>query len=255
MLKKYFERFENFVFDMNGTIWRWSELVPGFAQVFQILENFGKNVYLFTDSTLLTKEGFVNKLKTFGIEMEKERIVTPSQVAVKLFQGKKVFCIGEGLITELRKANVKVTDSRADAVLIGMDRNVNYDKLRKACEMVLENVKLYKTSKNNVFFNGSRIMPNAGAIAKVVEATTGKKAELIGAPSKYMVKEFEELNLEPEKTVLFGDECDTDIALGNVLGYTTVLVTTGKDGEADYLKARGINEPKLVMKSVKGILK
>jgi ribonucleotide monophosphatase NagD (HAD superfamily) len=70
-----------------------------------------------------------------------------------------------------------------------------------------------------------------------------------------MVEVFRSLQLDPKKTILFGDECDSDIALGNLLGYTTVLVTTGRDGEADYLKARGINEPTLIIKSVKNILR
>jgi len=255
MLKKFFDKFENFIFDLGGTVWKWNFLIKGFEEVYQILENFGKNIYFFTDNTLLTREGYVNKLRSFGIETGKEKIITPSKVATRLFEGKKVFCIGEGLITDLRKGNVKVASGKVDAVIVGLDRAVNYEKLSKACELVLNGVKFYKTSKNNIFMYGEKILPGAGAISKVIELVTGKKSELLGAPSKYMVREFESLDLEPKKTVLFGDECDSDIALGNTLGYTTVLVTTGRDKEVDYLKARGINEPNLIIKSVKGILR
>ncbi len=255
MLKKFFKRFDNFIFDLGGTTWKWNFLIKGFEEVYQILENFGKNIYFFTDNTLLTREGYVNKLKSFGIETDINRIITPSLVAAKLFKGKKVFCIGEGLITDLRKGDVKVTSSNADAVLIGLDRSLNYEKLAKAVELVLKGVKFYKTSKNNVFMFGEKLLPGTGAISKVIELTTGKKSELLGSPSKHMVREFDSLGLDSKKTVLFGDECDSDIALGNMLGYTTVLVTTGRDKEVDYLKARGVNEPNLIIKSVKGILR
>lgn len=254
MLKKFFQKFENFIFDLDGTVWRWTELIKGFEKVYQILRNLGKNIYFVTDSTLLTRDGYAKKLQNFGLDVKADHIINPSLPAVEILRGKKVFCIGEGLITDLRKAGIKVTSSNPDAVLVGMDRTVNYEKLSMAVGFIMKGAVFFKTAKSNIFINGNKILPGTGAIAKVIELTTGKKPQLIGAPSKYMVNVFESLGLKPEKTVLFGDECDSDIALGNVLGYTTVLVTTGRDGEIDYLKARGINEPNLVLKSVEDVL-
>ncbi len=255
MLKRLFDKFENFIFDLDGTVWRWNYLIRGFERVYQILKNLGKNIYFFTDNTLLTQEGYVKKLQNFGIDAQKESVITPSLIACEILQGKKVFCIGEGLITDLRKAGIKVTDSKPDAVLIGMDRTVTYEKLSRAVDMILNKAEFYKASKSNVFLNGEKILPGTGAIAKVVELASRRKPVLLGAPSKYMVNYFKSLNLNPERTVLFGDECDSDIALGNLLKYTTVLVTTGRDGEIEYLKARGVNEPRLVLKSVAEILR
>lgn len=255
MLKKFFQEFENFIFDLGGTVWRWNELIKGFEKVYQILRNLGKNIYFITDNTLLTRDGYAKKLQNFGIDAKVDQIINPSIPATKIFKGKKVFCIGEGLITDLRKAGIKVTSSNPDVVLVGMDRTVNYEKLSMAVDFVMKNANFFKTSKSNLFINGNKILPGTGAIAKVIELTTGKKPQLIGSPSKHIAAILESLGLEAEKTVIFGDECDSDIALGNMLGYTTVLVTTGRDGEIDYLKARGINEPKLVLKSVEDILR
>ncbi len=254
MLKKFFQKFENFIFDLDGTVWRWTELIKGFEKVYQILRNLGKNVYFVTDNTLLTRDGYAKKLQNFGLEVKVSQVFNPSIPAAEIFEKKKVFCIGEGLITDLRKAGVKVTSSKPDAVLVGMDRMVNYEKLSMAVDFVMRDAAFFKASKSNVFINGKKILPGTGSIAKVIELTAGKKPQLVGCPSKYMASVFESLSLDPEKTVIFGDECDSDIALGNTLGYTTVLVTTGRDGEIDYLKARGLNEPKLVLKSIEGVL-
>jgi len=246
--------FENFIFDLDGTVWKWTELIKGFEKVYQILKRLGKEVYFVTDNTLLTRDGYAKKLQNFGIDVKPNHIINPSIPATKILKNKKVFCIGEGLITDLRKAGIKVTSSNPEVVLVGMDRTVNYEKLSMAVEFIMKGASFFKTSKSNIFINGNKILPGTGAIAKVIELTTGKKSKLLGAPSKYMVEVFESINLDPKKTVLFGDECDSDIALGNMLGYTTVLVTTGKDSTIEYLKARGINEPKLVLKSIEEIL-
>ncbi len=254
MLKRFFEKFDNFVFDLGGTIWKWDYLLDGVRETLQILRNFEKNVYFFTDNTILTREGIVNKLRRFGLSVETDNVITSTQAAVKVFERKKVYVIGEGLITEFRKHNIKVVTSGVDAVVIGLDRNMGYEKIVKAIELVEKGAKLYKMSKSNIFLNGDKKLPDAGAISKLIETVTGKKAFLIGSPSKYMVELFKELDLDSEKTVLIGDECDSDIALGNTLGYTTVLVTTGIDTEMDYLKARGINEPNLIINSIRDIL-
>ena len=256
MLKRFFQEFENFVFDLDGTTWRWTELSEDFYRVYQALVREGKNIYFISDNTLLTREGLLKKLHNFGIEAKLENLVTPSLIAKDVLLGKRVFCIGEGLITDLRKHGIKVSSSKPDAVVVGMDRTLTYEKLCKAVEFVVEGTGLFKTSKSPVFINGRKLYPGVGAIAKLLEMVCNKKAELLGAPSKFMINFIStELNLDPKKTVLFGDECDTDMALGNMLGFTTVLVISRKEKEIEYLKARGINEPKIVIKSLKQILR
>lgn len=255
MLNKEFENFDNFIFDLDGTVWRWTELIPKAIQVFQILKRKEKNVFFITNNTVLTREGFAKKLQGFGIETEMNKIINPSLVARRLFKDKKVFCIGEGLISELRKARIKIVESKPDAVLVSENRTVNYDLMSKACGILSNGAGFYKTAIGGAWMYGKGKRLGAGAIAAAIESCCGRRATLIGKPSQYMIDEIKSFNFDPEKTVLFGDECNADVALGNSLGFKTVLVLTGRDNEKDYLVATGINEPKLVLKSIANILK
>ena len=203
----------------------------------------------------MTREGFAKKLQNFGIKASTNQIINPSLVAKKLLKDKKVFCIGEGLITELRRARIKVVESKANAVLVSENRNVNSETMSKACNIIKNGVDFYKTAVGGVWVYGKSKKIGAGAIAAAIESCAGREAVLIGKPSQYMLDEVGALSLEPEKTVLFGDECNSDVALGNTLGFKTVLVLTGRDKEKDYLVATGINEPKLVLKSIANILR
>lgn len=255
MLDKRFSGFDNFIFDLDGTVWYWTELIPKATQVFQVLRRYEKNVLFVTNNTLLTREGLAKKLQNFGIEAVRKQILNPAITAINLFQGKRVFCLGEGIITDLRSAKIKVVDSKPDVVSICNDRMLTYEKLAKACDFVNTGTKLYKDAAGGVWFYGKKRMPGSGAIAAAVENCCGKSAELYGKPSAHMIKIIRLLNLKPDKTVWFGDECDSDIVMGNKLGFKTALVLTGRDSEKDYLSAKGDFEPKMVIKSIASILK
>ena len=254
MIEKRFKGFDNFLFDLDGTVWLWTELIPKADKVFQTLEELGKNIFFITNNCLLTRTGFAKKLQGFGIETKTENIINPTLAAIRIFRRKTVYCIGEGIITDLRRAKIKVRE-RADNVLVSDDRKVTYDKLAKACNLVEDGAKFYKTASGGIWVVKGKRFPGTGAIASVIELTVGKEAELIGKPSKHMLNILKEFRFDSKRTVLFGDECDSDIAVGNRLNFKTVLVLTGKHKERDYLKARGIEKPDIVLRSVANILK
>lgn len=254
MIDKRFKGFDNFLFDLDGTIWLWSELIPKVDKVMETLEELGKNIFFITNNCVLTRIGFAKKLQGFGIKAKTEEIINPSLAAIKLFKRKIVYCIGEGIITDLRRAKIRVRE-KADNVLVSDDRKVTYYKLVKACNLVEGGANFYKTASGGVWIVKGKRIPGTGAIASVIELTIRKKAELIGKPSKYMLNVLESFKFNPTKTILFGDECDSDIKIGNILNFKTVLVLTGKHKERDYLMARGFEAPDIVLKSVANILK
>ncbi len=254
MLDRKFSEFENFVFDLDGTVWYWTRLVERASSVFTELKRQGRRVHFVTNNSLLTREGFANKLQNFGISARPKQITTPSEVAVKLFRNKKVFCIGEGMITGLRKEKVALTDHNPDVVVMAEDRSITYDKLAKACILVEDGAKFYKTAEGRIFFYGNKRIPGGGALAAVIESCTYKKAELIGKPSDHMAHIVRELKLDPEKTIFVGDELNTDIATGKKLGFTTALTLTGRDKKKDYESATE-NEPDFVLKSIADLVK
>lgn len=255
MLNRKFEDFDNFVFDLDGTVWYWTRLVDKASSVFSELRRQGKRVHFITNNTLLTKEGFAKKLQGLGISVRPEQVTTPSEVAVSLFKRKKVFCIGEGMITELRNNRIALTDHKPDVVLMAEDRGITYDKLAKACILVEGGAKFYKTAEGRIFFFGNKRIPGGGALATVIESCTYKKAELIGKPSEHMTHIVRGLGLEPEKTVFVGDELNTDVLLGKRLGFTTALTLTGRDTRKDYEIAKGDTEPDFVLKSIADLVK
>ena len=78
-------------------------------------------------------------------------------------------------------------------------------------------------------------MPDIGAMMSLVEASTGRKADVvIGKPNPGIVDALaEQWGLANGTLVMVGDRLYTDIALGETAGVRTVLVLTGETTRAD----------------------
>ena len=68
MIERKFKKYDNFVFDLDGTVWNWDNLIPKAINLFSILKKEKKNVYFVTNNTALTLAGFAKKLQNFGID-------------------------------------------------------------------------------------------------------------------------------------------------------------------------------------------
>jgi len=70
------------------------------------------------------------------------------------------------------------------------------------------------------------LWPGGGAIAAAIETAAGRRAEVAGKPHAPMV-EAVRAALGPGPTWVVGDRPETDMALGRVGGWGTVLVLSG----------------------------
>ena len=92
-----FEKYKCFVFDLDGTIWWWSELCPGAKEVVDTLRDEGKEVYFLTNNSMLSPQGFVERLGKLGIKTEVDKIICPADFIAtfltfnKLIKWGKVF--------------------------------------------------------------------------------------------------------------------------------------------------------------------
>lgn len=71
-------------------------------------------------------------------------------------------------------------------------------------------------------------LPGAGVNVKAVEKASGKQPIVIGKPYIPMFQYIsEKYSVDANRSVMFGDRCDTDIKFGRNAGTKTVLVGTG----------------------------
>ncbi|MEM5854912.1 MAG: HAD-IIA family hydrolase [Candidatus Aenigmatarchaeota archaeon] len=229
-----FSRFKSFVFDLDGTIWNWKELLPGAKELLENLRKKGKQVLFITNNTMLRRKDLVKKLKDFGVECKENELIS-SAIAISeyiKFKGGKVFVIGENLKEDLKEEGIEVDEENPRYVVVGHDVDFNFNKLTSAVRYVKKGAELIAAAQGRYFVFGDEFIPGTGTIVKAIEYTCNKRAKLLGKPSDFMchiVQLF--VQSSRKETVVFGDELRADIGLAKKCGYFSVLVKTGVDKE------------------------
>lgn len=251
--EKTLKNVKNFVFDLDHTIWYWSELVPGVKRTIRRLKAKNKRVFYATNNSLLTREELANKLTDLGLKTQPDRIVSSPYVAAKTFVQKgveEVYAVGEsGLVDELEAEHIK-TSKDADHVVVGMDRNFSFWKAAQAADLVRQGADLWTVGQGATFRAGDRHLPGTRALLNtIITASDAEEVRNIGKPSRFFFKRVkEEFPIMPGNAVFIGDSLQTDIVLGNKLGLQTGLVLTGHSSEDDLRDVEGLEVPDFVFR-------
>jgi glycerol 3-phosphatase-2 len=255
------DRYEAFILDLDGVLYRGDDPVPGAAQAIAGLRHRGPRIVFLTNNSARTPDGVAEKLTRLGIPADPAEVVTSAQAAARLVAGNAgsratAFVVGEeGVRTALADAGVEVVDGapdRTDLVVVGWDRHADYDKLRTASVLVQRGARLIATNADASYpAPGGELWPGAGALLAAVETTTGVQAEVAGKPHQPLFEEALRRTGSREALVV-GDRIDTDIEGAMAAGLDSALVLSGAAGPADLLDANAL--PVGVMKDVRGLL-
>lgn len=253
-----------FVFDLDGVVYRGTQPLPGAVDTIATLRQLGHQVYFFTNNSTKTRASYAEKLRGMGIPADEDHIMT-SSYATALYlteqgaQGASVFVIGEnGPKAELSAVGMEIVEDsgKADYVIVGMDRQFTYDKLRKAQQAIFHGAKFIATNRDNTFpLEDGLVVPGGGAIVSAIEAAAGVTPILIGKPEVYAMRKVLDLaHSSPNDSVIVGDRLDTDVLVGKRLGANTVLVLTGVTTEKDLESAPSELQPDIVINQLPEML-
>ncbi len=254
------QEIDNFVFDLDGTVWEWNRLKDGVKETIVDLADRGKDIYYITNSAMLSREGYADKLRDFGLPVERDsRVISASYIASEIFDAKdirKAFVIGEeGLMDELGRNGIAHSEE-AGHVLVAVDRNFSYWKMAKAADLIRAGADLWATSIDSYWWAGDRAMPGTNALTAAVKlAADTDDVEVVGKPSAYARDVVtDEWGLRPTNTILIGDNLSSDIVLGNKIGCKTALVLGGASTEEDLNDAGPQEKPHIVFRSFDRIM-
>ncbi len=226
------ERYDAFLFDLDGVLYRGAEATPGAAAALARLRAAGKGLAFVTNNSSRTPEDVADHLSSLGVVASPAEVETSSLVTASLLRERGVataFVVGEtGLTTALREHGIETIGEpdRADVVVVGWDRSADYAKLRTASLLVQRGASLVATNADASFPAPDGLWPGAGALLAVIETTTGVSAEVIGKPhAPIFLAALERAG--GGRPLVIGDRLDTDIAGAAALGWDSLLVLTG----------------------------
>jgi len=230
------EKYDYFIFDLDGTIYRGEHLIPHADEVINQLKAIGKKIVFVSNKTTGTAIDYYHLLKNWGLNVEKDEIINSTIVVTNYlkqnFNHDKFFAIGEdSFINEIEKVGLKFSaePDEIKIILITLDRTLDYSKLEIAARALEKGARFFAANIDDTCPVDNGEVIDAGSTISALEKRTHRKLELhFGKPSEFMFNEIQNrLQFIPSKTLLIGDRLETDIIMGNRFGIDTALVSTG----------------------------
>jgi 4-nitrophenyl phosphatase len=238
---------KSLILDMDGVLWKADAPIGNLPVIFDRIRTRDLKVVFATNNGSRTPEQYIERLAGFGVKVEPWQVVTASlgvaHLLSKIFPSRgPVFAIGEaGLKFALCEKGFELLSieeaQKAQAVVMGIDRDINFIKICEAALLVQRGVPFYATNPDKTFPTPRGEIPGAGAWISVIITATGIEPVFAGKPAPYLLElACERLGTSKEETLVVGDRLETDIAGGQGAGYPVALVLSGvstrKQGEA-----------------------
>lgn len=227
------KKYKGYLIDLDGTMYKGTERIE---EASHFVDYLVKNEipYLFvTNNSSQTPKQVAKKLNEFQIKASEDRVFTTSQATANYIAQKKeqatVYMIGEaGLREAIQTSGLHLVDENPDYVVVGIDRDISYEKYAKACIAVRNGADFISTNADIAIPTERGLLPGNGALTSVIAVSTNTAPIFIGKPEKIIVEQaLEVLGVAKEDTLMVGDNYDTDIMAGMNCGIDTLLVHTG----------------------------
>lgn len=232
------DAYDAVLLDLDGVLFRGQARIAGAPETVEELRSRGKGVVFVTNNASRTPDQVAEQLARVGIDASPEEIETAALTAARILSERgvqRVFAIGQaGVLEALERAGIAVVglERGPEAVVVGLDRAITYDKLRDASLAVQMGATLVATNGDTTFPAEDGLWPGAGALLAAVVATTGATPEILGKPDAAIFRSSLE-RAGGGRPLVVGDRLDTDIAGAVALGWDSLLVLTGVTAAAD----------------------
>lgn len=258
--------FSAFLLDLDGVVYRGDLLLPGARELVEWIDHTGRSVAFVSNNSFATVEEVTAKLARLGAPRPEGRVVTAGSATVHViaqrFPGGRVYPLaGASIATMLSDAGLQPVWMDAedgptpDAVMIGLDRTLTYERLARALDAALAGAALFAVNRDPRLPVEEGFRPGTGAVVAAVEAASGRQCEMVGKPAPGILHEaMQLLHATPEQTLMVGDGLDLDIVAGHAAGVTTALTLSGLTTGAEAAGATGPRKPELIYEDLAALL-
>ena len=228
--------------DLVGTLVKGKSMEPfeGAVERFNSLKS-KKRICIITNNTTDTPDVLRDKLHKAGFDLDGVVLLSPLTVLKEVLKGVKgkIYCIGsDAVVSTIRDAGKEISED-AEAVVVGLDLSLTYEKLTRATNLILNGAEFIGLHSNRLFLmEPGRVGPSVGATLSFLEYATSKRPRIIGKPEKEFYRTgLYLLGVEPEDVVVVGDDPISEVSAPQSIGMRAIFVKSGKYRECpDFAK-------------------
>jgi len=226
------ERFDVFLFDLDGVVYLGDELLPHARESLARLRSVGKMVLFLTNDPRPTRSEAARRLARLGVEAHQREIFASGWATARYLEQSGVrstYVVGSpGLVSEIREAGVEVVESgHPEAVVVGGDERTSYAHIERAVKLISGGARFVATNPDGSYPTPEGPVPGAGAVVAAIRAASNERpAVTLGKPYPEMFDlALEGLGVKTGRIVMVGDNPSTDILGAHRAGISGILVS------------------------------
>ncbi len=229
-----------FALDLDGTIWEGPRLLPGAIELVEHLRVAGIRLVFASNSSRHGSAALRRRLADLGIIATTEEMLAALDLAgteVRQHLGPvRVHSIGTDELDEILRScgHTIVRDEdgmKAEAVVVGIDPEFSYDRLRLAARAVASGAAFFAVNMDARFPVGpGEFDPGCGSLAEAIATASGVRPIAIGKPeSPFFRVAIERLGCSPQQAAMVGDSTASDMIGGRAAGMFTIWLNADPD--------------------------
>lgn len=231
--------------DLDGTVIRGVEVVPGAPEVVNELRQAGRAVQFITNNASRAPDEVAKYLTALGVRTAPEEVATSGQAAVVLLEsqlpaGAAVLILGtEALVAAVRSAGLRpvaVASERPAAVVQGHSPETGWAQLAEACLAIRGGAMWVACNVDRTLPTERGLLPGNGAMVAALQAATDREPTVAGKPARALLDAAVD-RIGAQRPLVVGDRLETDIAGAVAAGLDSLLVLSGVADAAALLAA------------------
>jgi len=250
--------YDAFLYDLDGTIYRGQEPVPGADRAVDEARQRGTKVRFVTNNASRGPDEVASHLTDIGIRTTPEEVSTSAQAAAavlaeKLQAGTTVLVVGsDALVHEVELKNLVTTrtyDDTAQAVVQGLSKDTGWRDLAEACVAIRAGALWVACNVDPTLPTERGPLPGNGSMVAALRMATGSEPVVAGKPATPLMDEAKR-SADARNPLVVGDRLDTDIAGAVAAGLDSLLVFSGVSTAQDLLDATDDMRPTYIAADV-----
>lgn len=222
---------ETVVCDLDGVVYLGEQGVPGAGDALATLAESGLQLLFVTNNSTKTPQDASDKIAlTTGFAADARSVVTSATVTAARLGGlvATAYVVGARSIDlALAENGIEVVADwrRAGAVVVGLDRDVSYERLSAATLAIRNGALFYATNTDSTFPTPEGLLPGGGAIVAAIETAAEQEPIVSGKPNQVMIDHV--AAAARGDILVIGDRLNTDIAMAVSAGWRSAMVLSG----------------------------
>ncbi|MFB6078602.1 MAG: HAD-IIA family hydrolase [Halarchaeum sp.] len=219
--------------DLDGTVWRGREAVPGAAAGLAALRDAGVPVVFLTNNTGVSRDAVRARLDALDVPNDAPVVTAAWATAAYLAEHRPdadVHVVGQdALEDELAGADLSLTtEGVADVVVTGFDDRVSFARLTAALRAFGPGTVFVATNRDRTTPKADGPVPGANAFVSAIEGMVEHDPVVVGKPETRMAElAAGRVDADVHDCLMIGDNLETDVLMGERAGMDTALVLSG----------------------------